>query len=417
MGATRSILWSGIVTLAVVLPAAAAPSPAPHDTPQKKLLKLNELTGDDASLGKVFEFVEEGRGAKTLLQEAAKMAKDKGKDQPFNVNATLVLAQTAELLRESDVAETFYRIHIDQTLQLMSWEKLGKGYTGLIKTLYQARKFEESEKVCQEFLAINDRDKPSLRMIKPGVLRQMVLIMGKEGKTDKATELIDKIIQSQPDNPLNHVTKGQFLVDRGKMDEAVGAYQKAIDLIAKDEDLPKEEREDFIGSLRYTLSGVFTELNQIDKAADELKALLEKEPNNPGYNNDLGFIWADHDMNLPESEKLIRKAIDEDKKLKLKNNPELPPEKVKENPSYLDSLGWVLFKQKKYKEALTHLSAATKEEPESVEIWDHLGDVHMALGEKADAVAAWKKGLELKGDSKREQQRKAEIEKKLKANE
>jgi tetratricopeptide (TPR) repeat protein len=226
MGATRNILWAAAVAVGVVLPAAAAPSPTADDTPQKKLLRLNELTGDDAALGKIFEFVEEGRAAKSLLQEAAKIAKDKGKEQPFNVNATFVLAKTAELLRETDVAETFYRIHIDQTLQLMSWEKLGEGYTGLIKTLYQDRRFEESEKVCQEFLSINDRDKESLKLIKPGVLRQMVLIMGKEGKTDKATELIDKIIQSQPDNPLNHITKGQFLVDRGKMDEAVGATRR-----------------------------------------------------------------------------------------------------------------------------------------------------------------------------------------------
>ena len=89
----------------------------------------------------------------------------------------------------------------------------------------------------------------------------------------------------------------------------------------------------------------------MDKAADQLKALLVREPDNPTYNNDLGYIWADHDMNLAESEKLIRKAIDDDRRTRRKANPDLKPELDKDNAAYLDSLGWVLFKQKKYKEA------------------------------------------------------------------
>ena len=39
-------------------------------------------------------------------------------------------------------------------------------------------------------------------------------------------------------------------------------------------------------------------------------AYVKKHPKNPTYKNDLGFIWCDHDMKLPESEKLIREAID-----------------------------------------------------------------------------------------------------------
>ena len=42
----------------------------------------------------------------------------------------------------------------------------------------------------------------------------------------------------------------------------------------------------------------------------------------------------------------------------------------------------------------------------------------MALGEKDKALAAWKKGVEVtKPDSKREQEKKAKVEKKIKENE
>src|SRR5262249_27969744 len=77
---------------------------------------------------------------------------------------------------------------------------------------------------------------------------------------------------------------------------------------------------------------------------------------------------------------------------------------------------WVLFKQKKYEEAKKYLLEAVKqEEGQHAEILDHLGDVYLALGEKAEAIAAWKKAIEAARDTKREQARKEEVEKKLKA--
>ncbi len=84
----------------------------------------------------------------------------------------------------------------------------------------------------------------------------------------------------------------------------------------------------------------------------------------------------------------------------------------------MDSLGWVLFKQKKYEEAKKWLLEAIKgDEGENIEIYDHLADVYMAMGEKTQALDTWKKALTLETNSLREQHRRAEIEKKLKANE
>ena len=408
--------WSvgGAVAALALLAAAAPAAPTPTESLRHQALALNEITGEDAELGKIFELIEDALHTKPLLEEAAKMAQEK--DQPFNVNATLILARTAQLLRQTDESVAFYKLYIDQSSQLRSPQKIGEGYAGLIKTLYDGGKFEDSEKACEEFLGL--KGEPALQRLKPAVLRQMVLVLAKEGKTDKATELIDKIIKAQPDNPLNLIAKGQFLHEVDKTADAVKAYEDAIDLIKKDDDLTKEEKDDFISGIRYTLSGLHIDLNDVEKATADLKELLAKEPDNPGYNNDLGYIWADHDMNLPESEKMIRKAIEEDKKQRLKANPDMKPDDVKDNASYLDSLGWVLFKEKKYKEALGPLEQALKDpDAQSIEIYDHLAEVQLANGDKTAAVATWKKGLDLKAETKREKDKKAEVEKKVKANE
>ena len=260
-------------------------------------------------------------------------------------------------------------------------------------------------------------DDALLQQMKPAVIRLRVLVLAKEGKEDEASELLQTLIKAQPDNPSNQITKAKMLRLTRQAGRRHRRLRRGHRPLKKDEDLSKQEQQEYVNNIRYTLSALHMDLNEVDKATADLKSLLEKDPDNPGYNNDLGYIWADHDMNLAESEKLIRKAIDEDKKQRLKANPDQKPDAVKDNPSYLDSLGWVLFKEKKYKEAREPLEEAIKQpDAQSIEIYDHLAEVLNALGDKEAAVAAWKKGLELPAETKREKEKKAEVEKKLKAN-
>jgi hypothetical protein len=60
--------------------------------------------------------------------------------------------------------------------------------------------------------------------------------------------------------------------------------------------------------------------------------------------------------------------------------------------------------------------AVKQPDAQSIEIYDHLAEVLNALGDKDAAVATWKKGLELPADTKREKDKKAEVEKKVKGN-
>ena len=89
----------------------------------------------------------------------------------------------------------------------------------------------------------------------------------------------------------------------------------------------------------------------------------------------------------------------------------------KDNPAYVDSLAWVFFKQKKFSEARDVLLEAVKEEDgQHVEIFDHLGDIYLALGQKGDAVKTWEKALTLENQSHRDDARKVSIKKKLESN-
>jgi len=402
---------AGLLTALVLL--AATDVRAEDDALRKKALALNEATGDAAISGKIVALVKDPEGTKPLLKYAAKMTKEK--DQPFNVNATWILARSAQLLRDFDDGNTFYRLHVQQAKSLGSCDKIVRAYGGLIELLYDAKKYDDAEKVCKEFLEINSDDE-AIDRAKPLVLRRVVLIRVRQGKTDDALDMCDRLIQAQPTNWLNFELKARVYREAGKFDSAAKIYEDIIGKVEKDDRLTEEERKEFANDLRYMLSGVYVDAEKVDKAVTVLRTLVKSEPDNPTYNNDLGYIMADHDMNLDEAEKLVRKALEEDKKQRLKEG-KIKPEDYKDNAAYLDSLGWVLFKKKDYKEAKKYLLQAL-EQPEGMhtEIYDHLAETYLALDDKAEAVKAWKKAVEVAGESKREQSKKVEIEKKIKAN-
>ncbi len=421
MRATRPV--GGLLAVAVVLaawPGAAAGAPVPAKGEEERLreqaLKFNDITGQEPMAGQILALLEDKEKSKKLLAAAHRLALEHAKakkDAPFNINATYILADTAHRLKENDVSEYFYREYAQQALRVGSSEKLLRGYAGLIDLLVTAKRFADAEKVCKEFL-----EQAGDEFTKIFALRRMAQVLAKQGKADEAIKLADTLLRARPDQLLLHDLKGWVLREAGKFDDAAEVWEGLIGRVKKAKGIKDEVRDDFISEIRYKLSGVYVDGKRVEKAAEHLQALLEKEPNNPTYNNDLGFIWADHDMNLEKAEKLIRKALEEDRKLRRKVNPAVKPEQDKDSAAYLDSLGWVLYKQKKYKEALEALLGAVKQDDgQHLEIYDHLAEVHVALGQLDKAVDAWKKGLKCDPVSRRDEQRKVEVEKKIKKQE
>jgi tetratricopeptide (TPR) repeat protein len=401
---------AGLVLAGLVL---AAPLRAGGDEDlRERALALNRITGKDTIKGEVRVLLADRAAAKRLLAVAAKMAKKKA--QPFGPNATLVLATVANRLDDAEAGEVFYKLHAEQSVRLMSESGLADAYGGLIDLCFRAKKYAECEKLCREVLEIDGSD--AIDKLKSPTFQRLILAMALQGQHDKALEILDRLLKKQPDSLLVLEMKGQVLHDAGRVTEAAKAYEQFGEAVRADKGLKEAAKQELSDGVRYTLSGLYIELDQVDKAAELLKALLAREPDNPTYNNDLGYVWADHDMNLAESERLIRKALEEDRRLRRRVNGESEAE-TGDNPAYLDSLGWVLFKQKKYRDALPLLQQAVRaEQGRHLEIYDHLGDVYQALGEKKEAVDAWKKGVEIAGKAKRDQQRKAAVEKKIQGN-
>ena len=70
------------------------------------------------------------------------------------------------------------------------------------------------------------------------------------------------------------------------------------------------------------------------------------------------------------------------------------------NSTYLDTYAWILFKMKKYKEALGYMEKAMRYlDRDNPEVYEHYGDVLFMCGEKEKALENWHKALQANSTS------------------
>jgi pentatricopeptide repeat protein len=388
----------------------------------RELLELeNKIGANDLLKGETYRLLISGLIEGGKVDEARKLVDGliKARNTWRNVELKALLERKA---RNYAAAVKIYEqvlplLAKDETLSNEEKTELdGQARVAIVETLFLDRKFDQTAKAAAKLL---DTPEKLGAQDKAMVLKLQIRSLALQGKVKEAEGLLDKLDDGKQDidSKLDNLELKAWLAQqKGDDTQAAKLYEDLLERVKKNDKMEKDVKEEYENEIRYLLSSVYIDMDQLDKALKQLEFLLKKQPDNATYNNDLGYIWADHDMKLPEAEKLIRKALELERQER-KNKPGLKPDEDHDNAAYLDSLGWVLFKVKNYPEAKKYLLEAVKDKDgQHIEILDHLGDVYIALGEKAEAVNIWKKALTLETKTRREKERKGQVEKKLKAN-
>ena len=163
---------------------------------------------------------------------------------------------------------------------------------------------------------------------------------------------------------------------------ALGRAERYDEVVAIAEPLVSEHP----GEIRFMfmIGAALERIQNHDSAEVYFERILKIDPNHAQTLNYLGYMWADLGLKLQESLRMITKALEIDG----------------ENPAYLDSYGWVLYKLGRYEEAETHIKRAIElmDDQDSV-LFDHLAEVCMSLGRSEEARANWKRALQLDPDN------------------
>jgi tetratricopeptide (TPR) repeat protein len=163
---------------------------------------------------------------------------------------------------------------------------------------------------------------------------------------------------------------------------AVATFEEALREAQFDQD------NEIVNAKFYFNYGVTAEQAGLyDKAADLLRKSIALDPANAAeaYNY-LGYMWADLNVHLDEAKEMIQRAL------------QIEPN----NGSYLDSLGWVEFRQGKFDQALADLLLAAKNlDREDPIVFEHIGDTYLKLHRVPEALESWQKALALDPKNKK----------------
>ncbi len=139
----------------------------------------------------------------------------------------------------------------------------------------------------------------------------------------------------------------------------------------------------------YLLGAVYQTKDKFEDAEKYFRKVLSSQPTHADALNALGYLYAVRGVNLDEAEALIKRAL----------------QKFPKNGAYLDSLGWVYFKQGRVAESVTTLENANQEMPNNVEVLMHLGDAYHKHGELDKANRIWQQALTIEPDNSALQER------------
>jgi tetratricopeptide (TPR) repeat protein len=236
----------------------------------------------------------------------------------------------------------------------------------------------------------------------------VILIHLSRKEYDQAIEKCDAQLEKVGSNPLAqamiHNFKGRIHTIQNDLDAAEAAFKGSI-----------EASPNFAPSY-YALAGLYLRKGEADEAIAQYEDILAKSPNQARPHMMLGIIY-DSRKERDKAEEHYRKALeiepdfapaannlayllaDQDKDLELAlGYAQTAKGKLPNDPSVMDTLGWVYYKKGFYDLAIAEFLDSIEKNPEIAAVHYHLGLAYHQNGEMDKAKEALEKALSLDDD-------------------
>ncbi|MGQ9896910.1 MAG: tetratricopeptide repeat protein [Acidobacteriota bacterium] len=187
-------------------------------------------------------------------------------------------------------------------------------------------------------------------------------VLSRLGQVEQALKELTKVAEEIDDAGEVAQMKAIVLSDANRFEDAEQLARQAVRYDEK--------------NIAYlvTLSSILERRKQYAESEQLLRTVLMLDPDNPTALNNLGYFLAERDERLDEALALVQRAVN------------IEPT----NSSFLDSLGWVYFKQNRLDLARQYIEQALSYDRRNATLNDHLGDVLERLGDLEGARRHWK---------------------------
>ncbi len=202
----------------------------------------------------------------------------------------------------------------------------------------------------------------------PAIRTSHALLLGEKGQTDDAVKILRAQLHGDAGDREAYLNIAQ-VYERGRR------YKEAEEAARAAEVLPGQARENEM--VWFLLGAIYERQKFFDKAEEQFKKVLAVNSKNAPVLNYYGYMLGDLGIRLDEAEALVQQALKEDPY----------------NGAYLDSLGWIYFKENKLGPSESTLRKAVERERHDATIHSHLGDLYAKTGRGDLAAVEWEKSL------------------------
>jgi tetratricopeptide (TPR) repeat protein len=192
------------------------------------------------------------------------------------------------------------------------------------------------------------------------------VVMGKQGNIAQALEWLASLLPGDDAERIQIAqTEAQLMRDAKNYTGVIETLTKALEKMPDATDL------------LYDRAMAAEKVDRLDMLEADLRRLIKLKPDFAHAYNALGYTLADRTPRIKEAIELLDKAL------------KLEPD----DPFIQDSMGWALFKAKRYAESVELLRRAHASRPDP-EIAAHLGEALWLNGDKDEARRIWQGSLQ-----------------------
>ncbi len=303
----------------------------------------------------------EGRKHEAVTQATALLEKTRKKEyspseRNARTNLTMRLGRLQRQLDSTQDAITTFQSILD------SDPSAGHQATAqIVETWRQAGNFARAEREARNAVEGSEND--------PVLADMLARVLSDRGKTREAIKVIERTIKDGKPDITVLLAMARVYVQGRHFDRAAEHIDQADGLADSDEDRIE---------VLFAYGSMYERAKLFEQSEASFRELLKIDPDNSTALNYLGYMFADRGVHLDEAHELIQRALD------------LEPG----NGAYLDSLGWLYYRQEKFDLAADYLERSLKQFGQDPVVHSHLGDVYFKQGRIADARKHWNLALE-----------------------
>jgi tetratricopeptide (TPR) repeat protein len=302
--------------------------------------------------------------------------------EPDDTNAREKLATGFVLTNQRDKAvEMLEQIIKEHPEKYQPYDLLAGLLDDTARALEREKKTEQARAAFAKAAANYEQS----LIINPGraspYLHLAELLLGPLKENERAVKVLSEARQHFPQTPEIVYYLAIAQREAKHFQEAVATFEEAL------HEAEAEGAEIANARFYFDYGAAAEQAGLYDKAADLFKKSIAVDPANAAdaYNY-LAYMWAEHNAHLDEAEQMIKLALQVDSN----------------NGAYLDTLGWLEFREGKFDQALADLlRAAQKLTRDDPVVLEHIGDACAKLDKSAQALDAWQKALNLDPKNKK----------------